>query len=171
MPELLEAPLPAAELGERYRALVASPLYAKLPGKVELDRWGRILMSPASNQHGMVQIRIGQRLSSLGGRAITEASILTAEGVFVADVAWASTAFIAAHRTETPFPNAPELCIEIASPSNSRREMQQKIAAYLSAGAHEVWIVYLQSQRVEFHSATGVIERSSFTVDLAGLFD
>ena len=35
---------------------------------------------------------------------------------------------------------APELCIEVVSPSNSRKELREKVAAYLEAGAEEVWI-------------------------------
>ncbi len=49
MQELIEAPLNADQLAVRYRALCADPIYANIPGKVELDVWGRFLMSPASN--------------------------------------------------------------------------------------------------------------------------
>ena len=86
-PELIEAPLTQEDLAERYRKLCADPLLANLPGKIELDLWGRILMSPASNIHGALQIRLGQRLAPLGGQAIAEASVVTSIGLLVADVA------------------------------------------------------------------------------------
>jgi Uma2 family endonuclease len=37
------------------------------------------------------------------------------------------------------FVEAPELCIEIISPSNSDEEIREKIALYFDAGAEEVW--------------------------------
>lgn len=170
-PEVIDRPLTYEELGARYRKLCDDPLFANVPGKVEIDTWGRMVMSPASNYHGSLQARLVQRLSPLGGQAISEASVLTHIGVLVPDVAWASDEFWRLHRNETPFEHAPELCIEIASPSNSRKELNEKTAAFLAAGAQEAWIVYSQSQRIEFHGAAGLLATSRFGVDLNGLFD
>jgi hypothetical protein len=66
---------------------------------------------------------------------------------------------------------APELCIEVVSPSNSVKELQEKLTAYLAAGAEEVWILYPQTKRCEFHGKLGLIERSRYPVDLKGIFD
>lgn len=170
--ELIEAPLTSEELGARYRSLCEDPLYADVPGKFELDVWGRVLMSPPpSNYHGALQFRLAQTLASLGGQVFVEASVVTRTGVFVADVAWASAEFMRRHKFETPYTKAPELCIEVVSPSNSVKELAEKLAAYLGAGAHEVWIVYPQSKRCEFHGAQGLLERSAYAVDFTGLFD
>ena len=78
---------------------------------------------------------------------------------------------MAAHGDETPFTSAPELCIEIASPSNSRKELNEKVAAYLATGAKEAWIVFPQSRRFEFYGKDGRMEQTSFAIDLTGLFD
>ena len=169
--ELIEEPLTREALAERYRQLCADPRLANLQGKIELDLWGRILMSPASNYHGMLQITLGQRLASLGGKAIAEASVITSAGILVADVAWASEEFMRGHGTQTPFTQAPEICIEIASPSNSRKELRAKVAAYLEAGAIEAWIAIPHTKRIEFFGKDGPLERSRFTVDLAGIFN
>lgn len=169
--EVIETPLSPYALGERFRELCADPRFADLPGKVELDVWGRILMSPASNQHSLVQTRLARRLASLGGEPLVEASVTTQVGVLVADVAWASAQFMRAHDSETPFTAAPELCIEIASPSNSRKELREKAGAYLAAGALEAWLVYPQSRRFEFLSSGGPLDQSKFDVDLTNLFD
>lgn len=168
--EVIEAPLSPDELAVRYRALCADPCYANVPGKIELDTWGRMVMSPASNYHSAIQTRLSAKLGALGGEAFVEASVLTPAGVLVADVAWASAEFMGVHAFETPYLRAPELCIEVASPSNSRKELDEKIAAYLAAGAEEVWLVYPQSKRCEFHGSQGKLERSRYPVDLAGLF-
>jgi Uma2 family endonuclease len=171
MQELVEAPLSGQELGMRYRDLCQDVRFANLPGKIELDRWGRILMSPASNYHSAVQTALSAKLAVLGGRAFVEASVLTATGVLVADVAWASTEFMRIHGFETPFSRAPELCIEVASPSNSRKELSEKLDAYLGAGAQEVWIVYPQSRRCEFYGNQGPVPSSRHAVDIADIFN
>jgi Uma2 family endonuclease len=62
------------------------------------------------------------------------------------------------------------LCIEVVSPSNSRKELREKVAAYLEAGADEVWIVFPQSKRFEFHGREGLLSRSQYVVDLTDVF-
>lgn len=170
MHELIEAPLRADELAARYRALCADPCYANVPGKLELDVWGRLLMSPASNYHSALQTALAGKLAALGGRTFVEASVLTSTGVLVADVAWASKDFMRARGFETPYTRSPELCIEVVSPSNSRKELREKVAAYLEAGAVEVWIVFAQSKRIEFHGLEGLLPRSQYVIDLADVF-
>jgi Uma2 family endonuclease len=169
--EVIEAPLSAGELALRYRDLCDDPCFANVPGKIELDVWGRVLMSPPGTYHGLVQGRLCQRLAILGGETFGEVAIATAMGLFVTDAGWSSAEFFELHRDESPLMNAPELCIEVASPSNSTKELQEKVTAYLGAGAQEVWIVYLQSRRCEFYGQQGLMERSRFSVDLSRLFD
>jgi Uma2 family endonuclease len=38
------------------------------------------------------------------------------------------------------FPGAPEVCVEVLSPSNTEPEMQEKMALYFDPGAQEVWL-------------------------------
>jgi Uma2 family endonuclease len=170
--ELIEAPLSSVELGARYRALCDDPFFANVPGKIEVDIWGRLLMSPpASSYHSALQGRLSQRLAVLGGEMFVELAVVTPAGVFVPDVAWASRGFMQLHAFETPYTKAPELCIEVVSPSNSVKELEDKRIAYLAAGAQEVWIIYPQSKRCELYTSQGLITRSAYAVDLAGLFD
>jgi Uma2 family endonuclease len=168
--ELIEAPLPAAELLVRYQDLCDNRCFANVPGKIEIDVWGRLVMTPPSYYHGLVQGRLCRALAPLGGETGVETPIATASGLFVADVTWAAGQFMRAHAGEIALQQAPDLCIEVASPSNSRDELEEKTAAYLAAGAREVWIVYLKSKRYEFYGPQGLIERSSFAVDLSDLF-
>jgi Uma2 family endonuclease len=168
--ELIEAPLSREELAVRYRDLCEDPLFANVPGKIELDLWGRVVMSPPSVYHGTLQARLAHRLVALGGEPLVEVPIATPIGLFLPDVAWASAQFMSLHRGENPLMTAPELCIEVVSPSNSIKELKEKKEAYFASGAHEVWIVYPQSKRCEFHDKQGLLERSSYAVDLSGLF-
>jgi Uma2 family endonuclease len=171
IPEVAERELTYDELGARYRAICDDLRFENLPGKVELDTWGRMIMSPASNYHGILQGRLTRRFSlTLEGEVITEASVLTSLGLQVADVAWASVAFMQAHGAETPFTRAPELCVEVASPSDSRKGLREKSTACIAAGAREAWIVFPQSKRIEFYAHEGPIEQTRFAIDLAGLF-
>ncbi len=92
-----------------------------------------------SHEQAAIAVALSQQL--LGGEALVECSIATTEGVRVPDVAWASAAFLARHGDTTPFPVAPEFCVEGRSPSNTDEEMALKTRLYLEAGAVEVWIV------------------------------
>src|SRR6266567_7701452 len=63
-----------------------------LPYKIELNRWGKIEMSPHRREHSLFQGEIAYLLRNLlpNGLALSECAIETMENVKVADVAWAS---------------------------------------------------------------------------------
>ena len=85
----------------------------------------------------------------------------------VADVAWLSRKFVEKHGEATPFESAPELCVEIVSPSNSKQEMAEKIQLYLAQGAQEVWLCS-EAGDLEFHTAAGQVERSALFPEFPG---
>lgn len=172
MRELIDKPLSNDELAVRYRALCDDPCLVNVRGKIELDVWGRLLITPPpSVYHGRVQANLTYQLKAvLGGHVITEAPIVTPGGLFLPDVAWASSTFMSAHRSEFALTQAPEICIEIVSPSNSVKELNEKRDAYLAAGAAEVWIIFPQSKRCEFYNQQGLIAQSRYAVDLSDLF-
>ena len=138
------------------------PSLQDLPFKLETDEWGRIVMSPASNKHGAYQARLVRLFFELAaGEVVTECSIDTFKGTKVADVAWCSASFVAKHGLVTPYPEAPDVCVEILSPSNTMEEMQEKILLYLAKGAEEVWLCE-DDGRVRFFGHAG--ERSASEV-------
>ena len=108
--------------------VVDNPLLQDLPFKIELNKWGKILMSPTSDNHGNLQFKIGDIINRAkrNGEVIMECSINTSEGVKVADVVWASDDFIAQHGFNTPYEVAPEICVEVISPSNSKKSDGRK---------------------------------------------
>lgn len=114
-----------------------------LPYKIELDEHGRIVMSPASNRHGIQQGKLVRMLAQMlhEGEIATECSIGTYMGVKVADVVWISSGFLARYGDQTPYPQAPELCVEMRSSTNTDQEIEEKIRLYLGYGALEVWVV------------------------------
>jgi len=125
-----------------WQQVIENPFLQNLPFKIELNKWGNILMSPASNNHGRWQFEVGTLIKQKkqSGTIITECSIKTSEGVKVADVAWLSDEFVEKYGFITPYNVAPEICVEIISPSNSKEEMDEKIKLYLNQGAKEVWL-------------------------------
>ena len=159
-------PTPEA-LSVRWAQVIADATLQDLPYKIELNAWGNIEMSPASNRHGILQARIASELTRQlsRGEVITGCSVLTQIGVRVPDVAWASSEFLDVHGDTTPFPRAPDLCEVIVSPSNSDAEIQAKTEAYLAAGAQEVWLVS-EDGSIRFVDAAGARQSSRFGVSV-----
>lgn len=119
-------------------------------------------MSPASNNHGNLQYEVAKKLDNgkRSGKLIIECSIKTPEGVKVANVAWASSEFIEKYGFTTPYNVAPEICVEVISPSNSSMEMEEKIKLYLNQGAKEVWLCD-QKGEISYYASDGEIEESN----------
>ena len=152
----------------QWAEVLQDPSLQDLPYKIELNEWGQIVMTPASNQHANYQNEIGWILKSgmVGGKAFTECSIKTDVGVKVADVAWCSDHFFQKHGFETPYTAAPEICVEIVSPSNSDKQMQEKMALYFNRGAKEFWLV-TEKGEVRFFDCEGERQESSFGVKVS----
>jgi Uma2 family endonuclease len=56
------------------------------------------------------------------------------------------------------FQGAPELAIEVVSPSDTAKHLKRKVDAYLEAGSKSVWIVYPEARSVMIHTADSVRE-------------
>lgn len=155
-------------LAFRWAEVLNDPGLRDLPYKIEINAWGKIEMSPASTRHARLQAKITAELARQlpAGEVLTEPPVLTDIGVRVPDVAWASQEFIKVHREATPLPRAPQICVEIVSPSNTDAEMQEKTRAYLAAGATEVWLVS-ETGGVRYFDARGECGVSSYGVALS----
>ncbi len=126
----------------RWTELLADRELARIEGRIETDRYGRIIMSPPpAASHGSFQYQIGALLDRYmrTGRVITECPVSTADGVKAADVAWASPGVLRELGNRACFPRAPEICVEVLSPSNTEAEIREKTELYFDAGAKEVW--------------------------------
>ena len=123
----------------RWAELCRDPSLDDLPYKIELNAWGKVEMSPASFRHGRLQIAVGAELTSQLPKGVTasECPILTRIGIRAPDVIWASSRFMEQYGEISPLMRAPEICVEIISPSNVRAEIEEKTQAYLAAGAEE----------------------------------
>jgi Uma2 family endonuclease len=117
---------------------------------LELIRGEVKRMSPTGITHGVLCTEIAAEL-----RAFVQANdlgvVCGAETGFVLErdpdtVLGADAAFISHERftkVENPDkfgPFAPDLAVEVMSPSNTMREMEEKAALYFGAGARAVWV-------------------------------
>lgn len=153
----------------QWQDVLADKTLRDLPYKIELSERGTIEMSPSSFIQSYLQGSLACLLNEqLGGEVFTNLAIATDQGVKVANVAWASDAYYQQHKNDTLATAAPEICVEIISPSNSMKEMRAKIKLYLKAGATEVWLVNEQGN-VRFFDSEGEQKQSQFNVKLEAL--
>jgi Uma2 family endonuclease len=162
--------LSRAELRERWRQLADNPVVAAIPCKVELNEKGVIEVSPPTTQHAFIQGFLTRELARQRpeGTTLPECPVETEIGMRVPDVVWASPEFMTQHRNEKQFRAAPDLCIEVLSLTNTRIEMVEKTAAYLAAGAKEVWIVG-EDGVPEIHTSAGRVSVSTLGFELPRL--
>jgi Uma2 family endonuclease len=113
---------------------------------------GRLLtMTPAGGRHGLIAGRIHVALGAHVEQARLGVVVSADTGfklesspdtVRAPDVAFVARERIASTGVPEAFwQGAPDLAVEVLSPSDSRSEMQSKIAQYLRLGVKEVWLV------------------------------
>src|SRR5579871_3037485 len=116
--------------------LCENKLYRDLPGKIELNGRGQIIMSPTYKYHGKFAFLIARKLDELlpEGEVVVECAVETADGVKEADAAWRSPPLAKATEGAFACKPAPEICVEVLSPSNSEEEMMEKRLLFIGAG-------------------------------------
>lgn len=126
---------------KRWAEVLADRNALQWPGRVETNAFGNlIMMPPASGSHSHRTMKIQFALDRLlGGVALPECPISTIDGVRAADAGWYSEERFAQVQGQIAFEIAPEICVEILSPRNTKGEMTLKKQLYFEAGAEEVW--------------------------------
>lgn len=129
---------------QRWAKLCADPFYASLDHRIETDSHGQIIMSPPpafdhSDRQGEV-LELLLRYAPPGGKARPEAPVSTSGGVKAVDVIWISHERLGRSVKNDLLTMAPEICVEILSPSNTRAEIDEKRRLYFESDASEVWI-------------------------------
>lgn len=152
--------------------ICANPALQDLPFKIETDRYGRILMSPARNEHSYYQGEIGFLLRTMlpDGRVLAECAIETPEGVKVADVAWCSAERFQTLRPQVSSSVAPEICVDIFSDSNTREEIERKRELYFARGAEEFWLCNVNGD-IAFFTKAGLASGSKLCPAFPGHID
>ena len=151
---------PSKEILEHWQHVLEDETLRDLPYKIETNEHRQIVMSPVTKRHTFLQYLIAKELEQhlTGGYALQEISILTSKGVRVADMAWV----LEAHFHNEPndvFTQAPSICVEVWSNSNTTAEFLEKRGLYFDAGAIEVWECR-QDGEMRFYNSSGKLERS-----------
>jgi Uma2 family endonuclease len=111
---------------------------------------------------GMVCYRLTQHAERLGaGKVLVDVGVVLnlpwdAERVRGPDVAFIARERLEGGRLPTGFlRGAPDLVVEVLSPSETASDVQQKVRDYLEGGARLVWIVAPESRSLTVYRADG----------------
>jgi len=146
---------------------------------------GRLVREPhPADRHMRIANLIGYRLMQYVeahpgcGVAYTEGGFLLEEHpptMRIPDVAFLSAARSPREPPDPYVHGAPDLCNEVLAPGNRRRDMAEKVAQYLAAGARAVWIVDAKRRTATIHEPgrpprvvpeDGVLEGGTILPDL-----
>jgi Uma2 family endonuclease len=154
--------------------------------RYELVEGELITVSPGMLPHNLIRDSILLALLTfvharkLGTVVSEQAFQLSERTVRVPDVAFVRSGRTLA--TDRPIDGAPDLAVEVVSPSNTPREIDERISDYFTAGCQRVWVVYPEDGEVYIHGLAGVTRRRGdelledaellpgFSVKVSGLF-
>lgn len=130
----------------------------ELGARLELSR-GLLVREPQPEaRHGAVVVNVLRALDAVArdrqlGRVVVEAGFLLSETpptVRRPDAAFVSFGRWPAGSLPDGFwPFAPDLAVEVVSPSNTAADMQEKVLQYLATGTQIVWVVHPRTRTVE----------------------
>lgn len=154
--------------------------FERLPereGRSELVQGRLVREPPAGMEHGRLTARIGSLLRAfvhehgLGEVFGAETGFVLSENpptVRAPDVAFVGADRLPPGDLPTSFgKGAPDLAVEVVSPSSSAAGIREKIVDYLDAGTREVWVVEPVTKTLEVYRSDGTLRmlRGSDEVD------
>ena len=139
-------------------------LCAHMDGRYELVDGEVVEMAPANEQHGATALNIGTGFNIYSrqqgiGRASVETGYVLRRGpdtVRGPDVAFALEGKDNWESLSNRFVSgAPDIAVEIISPSNTVAEIERKRGEYFAAGSQRVWVAHPSTRTVTVHRADG----------------
>lgn len=126
---------------------------------------GELVMSPKNNwQHGEICIRLSTALKTYADAHRLGAVWDSSTGFWMAnrncrapDISFVRKARLRGLKRSEPafFQGAPDLAVEILSPSMTRRELDERLRDFFESGCSLAWVIDPDAQRVEIcHSVT-----------------
>jgi len=120
----------------------------------ELDEGELISMPPTFTLHGKIQAQISAALlnfvrqHSLGVVTNDSGFRLSPDTVRAPDISFVRADRARAVDLERRFEGAPDLAVEVISPSETATQIARKVQQYLRAGTETVWVVYPREQTI-----------------------
>ncbi len=122
-----------------------------------------ITVSPTMPEHNNVRDTLLVALRNfLAGRELGRVWSEQAFHLFGNTVRIPDISFVRAGRVVDPHhlpEGAPDLAVEVISPTNTPREMDQRVSDFFAAGCQRVWVVYPEHREVYIHGLAGVSRR------------
>ena len=124
-------------------------------------------MSPVNDEHSGIAVNIATAFNNYSrrygfGQAGVEAGYILLSGpdtVRGPDVSFRLVPRRRMRRSSGFIAGAPDIAVEVFSPSNTAAEMERKVGEYLAAGSQRVWVVYpatpSAARRVIIHRPDG----------------
>lgn len=131
--------------------------------RFELVEGELITVSPTMPEHNDARDTLLVALRNfLAGRGLGRVWSEQAFHLFGDTIRIPDIAYVRAGRTIAPrqLPKgAPDLAVEVISPSNTPRELDRRISDYFAAGCKRVWLLFPEHQEVYIHGSAGVVRR------------
>jgi Uma2 family endonuclease len=126
-------------------------------GRAELVRGEVVPMSFPGGEHGVIAVRVAARLLSFV--EATALGFVTAETGFILErdpdtVRGPDVAFVSFERLagqdlpDTWLQFAPDLIVEVISPSERPKQIREKVQDWFAGGARRVWLFYPRTRNV-----------------------
>ncbi len=170
--------------------LLTAAEYAALPDceetRTELVR-GRVVCMPGPKPiHGELSLLVGAALLAFAlahriGKTTVDSGYLverSPDTVRFPDVAFISFARLGGESFGPEFvPMAPDLAVEVISPSEIATDIEDKVAQYFAAGARRVWLVWPERKQITVrrpdgtattHGAGAVLTSDDASFDVPG---
>jgi Uma2 family endonuclease len=139
----------------------------KNDGRYELVDGEVVELSPVNDEHSGIASNIVTAFNNYSrrrgfGQAGVEAGYIVLSGpdtVRGPDVSFRLVPRNRRRQSAGFLSGAPDIAVEVVSPSNTTAEMERKVREYLAAGSQRVWVVYpatpTSARRVAVHRADG----------------
>jgi Uma2 family endonuclease len=128
-------------------------------GRYELRHGELVTVAPPIHEHYLVQRRLRQLLETAVAAGVVDTEMafraLPEHEYRVADVAFVSTDRWRQIPLKGMLAGAPDLVIEVLSPSNTASEIIDKKTLCLENGSHEFWLVDSEHRQVEVSTPDG----------------
>ena len=130
--------------------------------RMELSEGELEMFPPPRRRHTLTMARLFRALDALvadrglGEVAPSEAGyVLDGQTFRCPDVSFIRAERLASANLDGWVEGAPDLAVEVISPSETVKEMSEKRQQFLKAGSHEVWLIFPENRTAEIYTHDG----------------